>query len=796
MEDRTRVSYRAKVVGKRLRLAWLALILIAILACQVIPTPPALQPTPVNWLTPQASSAGPGGQAATDTPVTPGATAPEEGGLAPGDVQPFPTPALGEFGGVEIPVWEMTPVLGDYALPVDWNLVANPEVTNGLTNSQRAYLARYGSLVIHSQEAQFASVRQEVAAQNGQPFYLTTDAAYHAMNQALGELSLALEREELRPRLLNLLRASLDQAAGYFPNAQGTVIEKDVWQAAATLAVALRLLDGSASLPEGMEEPVQAQIAQILNGGLHEASLFPGWQEDFNAYIPTGHYAGDPELDSYYRALTWLSRVNFPLDNRASGPALSRTPLVITLAMREAQMEDGTAAADAWAAVDGTLSFLTGPSLDIGPRETARLMDEIYGSGATLLDLADDELWKDFLSFSQALPPPKNNTEFLKGASAPPDEHNWRMFGRRFHLDEFILESLTFPQTGSLEKPRELPSGLDVMAALGSQAAMQASEAMGFTAYQNYPTQMNRLQSAAQAQGRDQWLNTVQGAWYYAFQPQLGAKGEAFPAYMRSPAWGYKELNSVLGSWAELRRDAAYFTAGSASEPAPRDMASGPAPAYVEPNPPVFYRLAYVAGAVPAGLRQRQMTGWRPAEAGSLSAALIELDDLSQQFKWLGSIAARELQGLPLTREETWLIQSPLGPAEQRLYQFQGSAAGAAPWEALPVMPVISSLPGQGERLQQVAVGLVDRLYVIIPQGGKLWVAQGGVYTYYEFAQPSQERLKDDVWQRLLASTTPALPAWADNFVFLDGYAFSVLAFRIGDVYRVTEFWRRLECAA
>lgn len=768
---------------KRLRLAWLAALLAASLACQVIPTPPALQPTAINWLTPQANATALQAPVATATIESAGLAGEEP---APGDVQPFPTPALGEFAGVEIPVWEMAPVLGDYSLPVDWNQVANPDVTNGLTNSQRGFLARNGFVAIHSQEAQFASLRQEVAAQNGQPFYLTTDAAYHALNQALGELTLALESEELRPRLRNLLGATLDEVVTYLPDTQGTSIEGDTWKATATLAVALRLLDSEAALPPGIEAQVDAQVAQILKGGQGEASIFPGWMEDFDAYLPVGHYAGSPELESYFRALTWLSRVSFPLDNRASGPAPSRAPLVLTLALREAKTEHGPAV-DEWAAIDGVLAFMIGPALDVGPRETARLMDEIYGPGVTLLDLADDALWKDFLSFVQALPPPKNSSEFLKGAGAPPQEHNWRLLGDRFHLDETILTALIYEQVGAPDKRRELASGLDMMSVLGSAAAMQAGEQAGFSAYLNYPTQLKRLQSAAQAQSRQQWLNTVLGAWSYAFQPQLGVKGEAFPTYMRTPAWGYKDLNSALGSWAELRRDAAYYPLPQAETlPAPRSITSGPAPAYVEPNPPVFFRLAALAGTTSAGLKRRGMTGWRPAEAGSLSAALIELDDLGQQFKWLGAIAARELQGLPLTKEETWLIQSPLGPAEQRAYQFQNSSLAQAPWQSLPAMPVISSLPGKGERVQQVGVGLVDRLFVIIPMGDRLWVAQGGVYSYYEFAQESQARLKDDVWQRLLESTSPALPPWMENFIFLDGYPFGVLAFRIGDVYRVT----------
>src|SRR5581483_4232632 len=49
---------------------------------------------------------------------------------------------------------------------------------------------------------------------------------------------------------------------------------------------------------------------------------------------------------------------------------------------------------------------------------------------------------------------------------------------------------------------------------------------------------------------------------------------------------------------------------------------------------------------------------------------------------------------------------------------------------------------------------------------GRLYLAHGGVYSYYEFSQPLADRLTDDGWQAVLNSAKPpALPDWTFSFM-------------------------------
>jgi hypothetical protein len=159
------------------------------------------------------------------------------------------------------------------------------------------------------------------------------------------------------------------------------------------------------------------------------------------------------------------------------------------------------------------------------------------------------------------------------------------------------------------------------------------------------------------------------------------------------------------------------------------------------------------------------------------------MQDLAERFMTLGDIAAKELAGQPVTQDDNYAIIGCLGMIEcTNLETPYNQNVGE-----MPKAPVIAAVSGAADQVLEVGVGLVDRIYVVVPLNGKLEVAQGGVFSYYEFAQPRNQRLTDDEWRSKLAgSDAPALPAWAANFVLTGGSPVQTLAFRRGDVYVIT----------
>jgi hypothetical protein len=694
--------------------------------------------------------------------------------------------------GIALTTWTPQSYMGkDVSLPLNLSQVTNVHALDGLTTAQKTFLAENGFVVIQSQEAQFGDIRVETSRVTGQPYYLTIDAAFHALHLLFDELLKSLEREYFLPQMISITQATLQQVHADLPTVQGTSLQSEAQQALAYLSVALKLFDPAAEIDPSVADLVSQQVNQIMAaGGRDKSVIFTDFEDDYGAYKPVGHYAGDPDLEAYFRGMTWLGRMHFRLQDPENPDFVpSRLPLIVTLALRQAQIQSQPAS-DIWASIHEMLTFVIGPSDDGGPLEYAALMDIVYEDQVTLQDLADDAGWQGFLSRSDQLPTPQINSLFVASTLDLTSEKGWRFMGQRFSLDGQILQNVIFDrvQTKPDGTRRELPSGLDVMAALGSPLAFQELEMQGVTDFPNYSDQMTKMQQTVLAQPESQWLGRFYDGRLYSFFPVVQPKDATFPAYMQTDAWGYKDLNAALGSWAELKHDTILYTkmpemAGGGGPPM-----SYPAPSYVEPNPVAFYRMAYISQVLSCGLQNRVLHqpcvldtwGIGSTDVGGYISGMFALGN---RFKTLDDIAAKELAGQPLSRDDNDAITGCLGMIECMNLETPYNR----PASEMPKVPIVAAVSGAGENVLEVGVGKVDRIYVVLPLEGKWEVAQGGVFSYYEFIQPRNQRLSDDEWRKKLASGEVEIPFWASNFVLTGGQPKEILFFRIGDVYIITE---------
>jgi hypothetical protein len=731
--------------------------------------------------------------------------------------KPFVSETL-EGESVTLKSWSPQPYAGrQIPLPLDLGEVANSHVLDGLTEAQLRFLEENGFVAIHSQEEQFGDIRIETAMLTGQPYFLTTDAAFHALHLHFDETLKLLEREQFKPLMIAITRSTLEEVKSYSPQVRGTSLESETQQALAYLSVGLKLFDPEAEIDPSVADVVSSQVDQIYSaGGREQSVIFPAFMDDYGAYKPVGHYAGDPALETYFRGMTWFGRVHLLLKNPENPDFIpSRLPLIVTLALRQAQVDvppsrprrgaapaqnvsllvrqsqaESQATSDLWIYMYETLNFVIGPSDDVGPLEYAALMDAVYGPNPLIQDLADDGRWGEFLARTDELPEPQINSLFLNKTAEFSAYKGWRFMGQRFTLDGMILQNLIFNlvQKRSDGTERDFPSGLDVMAAFGSELALRTLDGLGETNFPNYGEQMSKMQEAVQAQPQAQWLGRFYDAWLYSFFPLLVEKDDAFPSYAQTEAWSFKDLNTTLGSWAELKHDTILYTKMPEAMGGGGPPISEPAPSYVEPNPDAFYRMAYMSRALSHGLlvRLEQYPFYydAPVSDNPVDEYVYYIGILGERFEAFGDMAVKELAGEPLTAEENQLVTECLGLIECKTEE----RVDRIPAGEMPKPPIIAAVSGSKDLVLEVGIGWVDCLYVAVPLEDKVEVAQGGIFSYYEFKQPRSQRLTDEEWrERLAGSDAPALPSWASNFVLPDGMPTEWLAFRIGDVYVITE---------
>ena len=234
--------------------------------------------------------------------------------------------------------------------------------------------------------------------------------------------------------------------------------------------------------------------------------------------------------------------------------------------------------------------------------------------------------------------------------------------------------------------------------------------------------------------------------------------------FMQNTAWLRKDLNTFLGSWSELKHDTILYAKQVYAEMGGRGPEEKDDRGYVEPNPEVFARLAALLKMTNEGLEIRGLL------TPSLKDNLGKMEQLAMSLK---NISEKELNDEKLSADEYELIRSYGGQLEH--FWLEVNKDEPAFKETPSLKTYLNENPAalitdvatnpNGEVLEE-GIGAIFEIYVVVPIDGKLRLAKGGVYSYYEFIQPLAERLTDKLWQAMLNSDNPpARPSWTDAFI-------------------------------
>ena len=342
-----------------------------------------------------------------------------------------------------------------------------------------------------------------------------------------------------------------------------------------------------------------------------------------------------------------------------------------------------------------------------------------------------------------------------------PEAAGMRLMGTRFAIDSYVLDQLTWPNVGTESRRRVKPSALDVAAALGSPLARGLQETAGELSFANYEKQLDRLTGIVSERPVEAWAATVYDAWLYALGSKLAPKSRAFPDFMRGDAWAAKDLQTALGSYTELKHDTVLYAkqaivAEGEGPPKP------PAPPrhWVEPDPVSFGRLGVVVKLVSDGLDGRNLlTDEERALLADVADMLARLRRLAEDELAGRPISAEDnawLQGFGTRLEALWVRSSDFDPATGQ--------PGTTDQDAALVSDIFTATRSGA---LEVATGRVDDIWVLVPNDdGKFQLARGGVYSFYEFYRPVDQRLTDEEWRSMLdAGEAPARPTWQEVFL-------------------------------
>lgn len=573
----------------------------------------------------------------------------------------------------------------------------------------------------------------------GWPVFVTTDVAYHEWHQLFDKTLRDLEQNVLLPKLEKLVTGSLDAAHAQTVQLAGTPLA----DAAARVEQLFEVAAAELQLPVELGPLAQQEKALVDAHAETKESPLLGVKVDYSLFTPRGHYTRTPQLTRFFLGMSVLGELPFCLPGTADCPGTRPARLGILAARVLAQKPD---LQSLWHTIYEPTAFLVGRSDDYTPIEVAAAARTV------------DPAWvHDPRAFAEDAAVAKVVAALVKARPVRinPDHAAIRFLGTRFVIDSYVLDQLVYPNVGTPEKPRLLPSALDLAAVLGSGFAYQVEQKAGASDYANYDSQVKKLEQEVAGRPPADWGSTVYDAWLYALQPLFVQHGDQFPDFMRTPLWAAKDVQTGLGSYAQLKHDtvlfAKQFVAEGGGETIPARLN------WVEPDPVAFARLVAAADLLRAGLAQRDLL--TPREG-----ALIR--DEVKLFAFLERVAKEELAAQPISKADNDRLTF-LGGELEALWFRTSDLPVNGPATADQTDAIVADLGSSAKGVLEVATGRTDRIYVLVPDGkGGFEVALGGVYSYYEFTSPPGVRLDDTTWRAKLDNgTEPARPSWEGSFL-------------------------------
>ncbi len=610
------------------------------------------------------------------------------------------------------------------------------------------------------------------------PVFVSSDAILHALHMSWDAVLMEVERKVLIQKLDTLLARLHDQlpplATRYAsaPAMKPMLADFDVY-----LTIPRTLL-GKATSPKLAENQttVQDLLALIRAQRPSACKLFSDHERaiDFSQFTVRGHYTQSPELSAYFQAMIWLGRTEICLSApksddgvQQSGTDIQRQTIDAVL-LKEAA--DLAGAFPLLEEIDGILQKFVGESDNVTLPNIRSLTQEArLTSAGELLDSTQLGQFRETLS-RQSFAFQRINSQILMSDPMSPDQIKpasaFLLLGQRFIIDSYATGNVVYDRIiyNNAKIRRMLPSSLDVLFALGNDAAAQLLEPE-LDRYK-YSSNLAGLRYLVDSYEPGFWESTVYNGWLNsirALNPPSDRLG--LPAFMQTAAWWQEKMNTQLASWAQLRHDFILYAKQSYSAGVTCSYPEG----YVEPVPGFYKAVKAFADGAAAMFQQPPLQDINVVQYFTSMSAIVDT---------LRVIAEKELARTPLTDAEGLFLQTLLyenshicGGGFRGWYPrlFYTGESGLMMRDLIVADVHTAPTDEAGSPVGWVlhaGTGPLN-LGVVVTElpNGRLTAFVGPVMSYYEHVSTNYKRLTDEEWKTAYAIAPSFRPSFAKLYL-------------------------------
>jgi len=585
------------------------------------------------------------------------------------------------------------------------------------------------------------------------PNFITTDLMLQAFHIYFSYTLKYLETKKLIPIVQNLCQLIYSNSMNYAKNSTDENLRQIAEYNAVFYAIPYSILSGKTpEIPAKYKIMFNDELNKIKNQEDKESEFL-----DFKAgfpysqFKPRGHYTRSETLKKYFSAMQWLQLAPYCRDKSEQ---LVSAIFVAALLNEKNGMKS-------YRAVYEPIEFLIGESDNLSIMDIANFLknNAINNPSVALQPENLDKVNAMLLELTKT-----RNRIRPKLELSCRDKINF--MPARYLVDNEIIQELVDTTRNA---KRAYPKGLDVFAAFGAKPAMDIlvntyKEPQNWA---DYLPNMKKLQK--KFANYDQWNVSVYNKWIESLLA-MQKTDKSYPDFMKLPAWDRKNLNTSLGSWAELKHDAILY----AEQPMAAECGGGDEPpppvcvGYVEPNINFWNKLNELISLTVKMLKNNNLM------TENLAARSNQLKEYSD---FLSNISKKEINKQKLTDSEYNTIAKMGASIEYFTLSiidpdkyFDSWSLVEGPDKSIAVVADIYTrnlLSCNKNGILHEAVGKANNIYVVVDIAGNLYLTKGATFSYYEFVQPLNTRLTDEEWQKMLDGKdgVPPYPVWMNDII-------------------------------
>lgn len=560
--------------------------------------------------------------------------------------------------------------------------------------------------------------------------FVTTDSIVHLYHIIYLGMMEEMEQNSLKQKFIALSKNCLDNAINDYKEAKGDDKNLTLRNAALFLC-ALDLLeaDYDGEVPSEVRDLADKELENIKAEG-NAVSNITGEEIDYSQFKARGNYTKNENLKKYFKVNMLYSQELVQLEN--PDESINLEALKQAILISRTMLKDETSF-KLWQDIYKPISFLVENTEDTTPIDIYKSISTATKENTIEAVLADNVV--------NAVADEIKNKENPK--IKPDSGKVFAFLPQRAVVDNTWLQNLvdTRPQS-----QRPVVSGVDLMALLGNSLA----ERLTITNEDNlkwdeFKEKYEETKAMVDARTDKEEKANIYRTWLWVLKAFNNEYGEGYPDFMKSEKWQYKDLNTALASWAQLKHDTILYAKEFGAEMGGYDPVE--VKHYVEPNVNLYRRVKYLVGLTMDADEKYSLLNETQRD---------RLKDFDNMLEFLIKVSLEELKDETTSDEDNERLSVIGGEMENIFMAFND---GGGDFEIAPrdrdtanvadIQMIGSNVVNKpASSFLEVGSGRFSTMYVIYRLDDKYYIGRGPVMNYYEFY--SDHRLDNNEFKEML----------------------------------------------